>query len=97
MNLPKVYSLNFLFSYAFALHHNEGLSDKNIFETIGDSFDSDKLMTYSDFLPFKQIYVEISGWTKNEKFYYKFGYDHYYEISCEIERMLIGLTSSIKS
>ena len=36
---------------------------------------------YSDFSPFKQLYFELSGWVFEDRFFYKVGYDHFYEIT----------------
>ena len=75
-------SLNFLFSYAFAFKYNEDLSEPSLFGTSGYLFDNDDLYSsYSDFYPFKQIYFELSGWSLNEKLFYKIGYDQYYEVT----------------
>ena len=30
-------------------------------------------------LPYKQYFIEFSNWSKNDKFYYRIGYDYYYE------------------
>ena len=32
-----------------------------------------------DYYPFRQVYMEINGWTLNEKLYYKVGADHFTE------------------
>ena len=34
---------------------------------------------FEDFTPYRQIYLEINGWTKDEKISYKIGLDDYYE------------------
>ena len=71
-------SLNFLASYAFALHHNEDQNDPNVFDF---SISLDDFLELSDYFPYKQYYVECSNWNKNGKFYYRIGYDYFYEIT----------------
>jgi len=75
-------SINLLISYALGLHHNEEVDDPTIDRSEYFPFaDFTSIDKFSDSEPFKQLYIELNGWNKNEKLYYKFGYDRYYEIT----------------
>ena len=67
-------SLNLLISYSFALHHQEGISDHNIFS-------SDDILDFRDYWPYKQFYIEFSNWSMDGKSYYRLGYDYYNEVT----------------
>ena len=75
-------SMNFLLSYAFGIHHKDNLNDITINRREYFPFSSFlSLEKFSDYEPFKQFYCEMNGWSASEKFYYKFGYEKYYEIT----------------
>ena len=75
-------SMNLLASYAFGLHHNENIDDPTIDRSEFSPFSNFiSINKFSDSEPFKQLYIEFNGWNANEKLYYKFGYDRYYEIT----------------
>ena len=40
--------------------------------------DDDYMHNFANFDPYRQLYFEVSGWDKTEKFYYRLGYDHYH-------------------
>ena len=70
-------SLNMVVSYSFAINRQLELDTPNIFDFIN----SQDFLDLSDFSPYKQFYMEFSNWTNNNKFYYRIGYDYYYEIT----------------
>ena len=70
-------SLNFIMTYAYAMHHIENESDPNIFKY----FTTVEMKEYQDYWPYKQYYIECSNMSKSGNFYYKIGYDYYHEIS----------------
>ena len=82
INKQLINSLNLLVSYAFGLHHVEGISgptiDRREYFPFAQFSSLDK---FEDFEPFKQVYFELNGWNANEQLYYKFGYDRFYEIT----------------
>jgi len=73
--------MNFIFNYSFAYHHLENQSEPNLFETFEYIYDTSELVNQADFKPFRQLYIELSDWNYKDDFYYKIGYDHYYEIT----------------
>ena len=73
--------MNLILSYAFSYHHLENQSDPNLFDTFEYVNDTSELVDQADFKPYRQLYFELSDWNYKDNFYYKFGYDHYYEIA----------------
>ena len=73
--------MNFIFNYAFAYHHVENNADPNLYDTFDYLDDTSELINNANFKPFRQLYFELSDWNSHDNFYYKIGFDHYYEIS----------------
>ena len=82
--------LNFIFNYAFALHYNandEPDNFKSLYTYLMESMvglgnivnNKNYISSFIDYKPYRQVYVEFSNWVKNEKLYYKVGYDYYHE------------------
>ena len=77
--------LNILFNYSFAMHYNEesNIEMPDIIGLYGYMYkllsDNDYIHNFDDFDPYRQLYFEFSNWDKEEKFYYRIGYDHYQE------------------
>ena len=82
--------LNFIFNYAFALHYNandEPDNFKSLYTYLMESMvglgnivnNKNYISNFIDYKPYRQVYVEFSNWVKNEKLYYKVGYDYYHE------------------
>ena len=77
IDINKIYKndLSFNISYAFALQHRESYENQDLFDF---SIYND-LTSLMPLLPYKQYFIEFSNWSKNDKFYYRIGYDYYYE------------------
>ena len=82
--------LNFIFNYAFALHYNandEPDNFKSLYTYLMESMvglgnivnNKNYISNFIDYKPYRQVYVEFSNWVRNEKLYYKVGYDYYHE------------------
>ena len=75
--------LNFLFNYAFAIHYKEDVSPPSVMSLYGYMRNlinnKNYIEAFIDFNPYRQIYVEMSGWDKNDRIYYRLGYDYYHE------------------
>ena len=77
--------LNVLFNYSFAMHYEENMENDmpSAVSLYGYMYnllsDYEYMHKFAEFDPYRQIYFELSGWDKTEKFYYKLGYDHYQE------------------
>ena len=75
--------LNFLFNYAFAIHYKEDVSPPSVMSLYGYMRNlinnKNYIEAFIDFNPYRQIYVEMSGWDKNDRLYYRLGYDYYHE------------------
>ena len=84
--INKSYSeqLNILLSSACSYQH---LIDNDLPEPGFDQVLSDMLLQrgnmgdYQVFKPYRQLYFELNGWTKNENLFYKIGLDKYLEYS----------------
>jgi len=81
LNLNKIFrnNLSFNLSYAFALHHRNGHEDENLFNI--NIYNN--LEELESIYPFKQYFIEFSNWSKNDIFYFRVGYDYYYETTFE--------------
>ena len=82
--------LNFIFNYAFALQYNandEPDNFKSLYTYLMESMvglgnivnNKNYISNFIDYKPYRQVYVEFSNWVRNEKLYYKVGYDYYHE------------------
>ena len=70
-------SLNMIFSYSFAMHHVLNEKEPSVFKF----YSRKDINEIQDFWPYKQYYIEFSNTSKTGSFYYKVGYDYYYEIT----------------
>ena len=74
-----------LFNYAFAMHHKDdnNIKETNIYNLYGYMknllLDKNYMHKFQNFNPYRQLYLEFSGWDKEEEFYYRFGYDYIQE------------------
>ena len=81
LELNRVFnnSLNLVLSYSYALHHLENQRDPSVFKYVTTA----KMQDLEEYWPYKQYYIEFSNTTKDEKLFYKIGYDYYHEINPE--------------
>ena len=82
--INKSYSdqLNIIFSSACAYNHliNNSSLEPNLGEVFSDMlFQNGDLEEYASLNPYRQLYFEINGWTKDDNLFYKFGIDRYLE------------------
>ena len=70
-------------NYAFAHKHlniiDNSIDEPGILDIFNNMFQFSDIEEFSEFLPYRQLYLEINGWTDNKKLFYKIGYDNYSE------------------
>ena len=85
LTVNKTYSnqINILLSAAFAFNHlyNENISQPGFGKILKSFISLTNLNEFEQFQPYRQVYFEFNGWSKNDKLYYKVGIDNYFEFS----------------
>ncbi|NWJ43779.1 hypothetical protein HX837_06225 [Marine Group I thaumarchaeote] len=58
-------------------HQKNGMAELSIMEFLAMNEDSE----IYDYYPFRQMYLEVNGWTLSDRLYYKVGVDHFSELN----------------
>ena len=81
--INKSYSdqFNVMISSAFAYQHqyNDLINEPGFGIVLNNMLKMNSLKEFEDLKPYRQIYCEFNGWSKNNNFYYKIGIDNYFE------------------
>ena len=83
ISINKTFSdqINFVsnISFAYKNSHDEEIDNVSFSEVLNNVIKFENLSDFQLLSPYRQLYLEINGWNKASKVYYKFGFDNYVE------------------
>ena len=73
--------VNISLSSAFAYRHvyDNAIEEPGFGEILNSMVTLESIQKFENLLPYRQIYLELHGWSSNDKIYYKIGLDNYFE------------------